>query len=118
MGAFAASTVTLVTPLVVVAVVGAALFTRARRPSGPQWSRTKGTVLSATVQVGTSGPSPSESPLVFYAYQVNGQVFRNHRVRVQQRPCNASTVIARYPAGSSVIVYYDPADPSNSALEL
>jgi hypothetical protein len=117
-GAFAASTITLVTPFVVVAVVGAALFTRARRPSVPEWSRTKGTVLSATLQVGAGGPSPSESPLVFYAYQVNGEVFRGQRVRLQQRPGNASSVIARYPAGASVVVYYDPSDPANSALEL
>jgi hypothetical protein len=104
--------------IVVVALVGVALITRARRPSAVQWSRTKGTVLSATVQLGTSGPSPMESPLVFYTYQVNGEAFRGHRVRLQQRPGAASSIIARYPAGSSVVVYYDPLDPSNSALEL
>ncbi len=104
--------------IVVVALVGVALIVRARRPSAVQWSRTKGTVLSATVQVGTSGPSPVESPLVFYTYQVNGEAFRGHRVRMQRRPGAASSVVARYPAGSSVVVYYDPSNPANSALEL
>jgi hypothetical protein len=121
MGAFTASTVTLVTPLLVVMVVGAALLVHARRPSSPgssPWARTMGTVLSATVQVGTAGSSRSELPLVFYAYQVNGEVFQGHRVRRANGVCNASTTIARYPAGSSVVVWYDPSDPANSALEL
>jgi hypothetical protein len=116
--AFAASTVTLVMPLVALAAAGVALIARARRTSEVQWARTKGTVLSATVQVGTSGPSPVESPLVFYTYQVNGEAFRGQRVRLQQRQCAASSIIARYPPGSAVVVYYDPSDPSNSALEL
>jgi hypothetical protein len=77
-----------------------------------------GTVLSATVQVGTAGSPRSELPLVFYAYQVNGEVFQGHRVRRANGVCNASTTIARYPAGSSVVVWYDPTDPGNSALEL
>ena len=118
MGAFTASTVTLVAPLLVSAVVGAALWMRAHRDPSDHWKRTKGTVLSATVQVGNAGAPRQESPLVLYAYQVNGEVFRGHRVRMKNGSCNASTTIARYPAGTAVVVFYDPADPRNSALEL
>jgi Protein of unknown function (DUF3592) len=121
MGAFTASTVTIAV-LLMLAIVVTALVVRARRPAGAvaarPWVRTSGTVLSATVQVGTAGSTRSQLPLVFYAYQVDGEVFQGHRVRRTNGACNASTTIARYPAGSSVVVWYDPTDPANSALEL
>jgi Protein of unknown function (DUF3592) len=118
MAAGIASTVTVVAPFMVLVVIAAAVIVRARRQPAGGWHRTQGTVLSSTVQMGAAGPSPGEAPLVLYAYQVNGTVFRGHRVRTKRGPCNASSVIARYPAGASVVVYYDPTDPANSALEL
>lgn len=81
------------------------------------WPHTRGTVLSATVQVNHTHRSRHEAPLVVYAYQVNGEMFQGHRVRTNGAPDNASATLARYPAGASVIVYYDPEDPANSALE-
>lgn len=102
------------------AVLSRARSWRAPAPE-PRWSRTMGTVLSATVQVGGGGTGPSgrsEHPLVLYAYQVDGEVFRGERVR-RTGPCRDVTgTIDRYPAGSSVVVWYDPANPGNSALEL
>lgn len=114
-----ASVVTLVA--VLCAVVGASLL-RVRRGSPVRslagaWPQTRGTILSATVQVNHSGQSRNEAPLVLYGYQVNGQMFQGHRVRVSGQCVNASETLARYPPGSSVVVYYDPSDPSISALE-
>ncbi len=122
MGAIDTSTITVVAPLLIVGLVGASLLVRARRATSirsvaSQWPRTMGTVLSSTVQVGHGGGSRNEQPLVYYAYQVNGEVFQGHRVRVGRIPSSASSTIARYPAGSPVVVYYDPSDPRNSALE-
>ena len=85
-----------------------------------------GTVLSATVQVSHHGNSRQEAPLVLYAYQVDGQVFQGHRVRAGDEfgrvrtagtESSASNTVARYPSGSCVVVYFDPANPANSALE-
>lgn len=112
-----ASVVTVVALLC--AVVGVSLL-RQRRGSPARslvWPHTRGTILSATVQVNHSGQSRHEAPLVLYAYQVNGQMFQGHRVRAVGSCHNASETLARYPPGSSVIVYYDPSDPSISALE-
>lgn len=84
-----------------------ARFSRSRRP---EWSRsTHGTVISSTVQL------PSRVPLVLYTYCVNGTTFRGSRVGVEV--ADAESTVARYPAGSAVVVYYDPRDPSESILE-
>ena len=91
---------------------------RSRATRAPTWERTMGTVLSSTVQVGNNGHGRAEAPLVLYAFQVGDQVFQGHRVRAEGACGAASEVVARYPAGANVVVYYDPAHPDHSALEL
>ena len=131
MGGYDTSIIVTVLPLLVVACVGLYIASRLRkgaaaRSSAGAWPHTNGTVLSATVQVSHHGSSRQEAPLVLYAYQVNGQVFQGHRVRACDEfgrsrtsgtESSASNTVARYPSGAPVIVYYDPANPANSALE-
>ena len=121
MGGIDTSSASFVAPLVAAAVLGVSLFARSRRLDSPRslaadWPHTSGTVLSATVQVSQKGAGRGETPLVLYAYQVGGEVFQGNRVRVGGT-VNASGTVARYPAGACVTVYYDPANPANSALE-
>ena len=118
-------------PVAVLGSVGAFFTARFRRISSPRslavtWPQTMGTVLSATVQVARRGSIRQEAPLVLYAYQVDGQVFQGHRVRATGNPgrarladadSSASSTVARYPSGAPVVVYYDPTNPANSALE-
>jgi len=104
------------------AAFGTLRLLRGRRADGPAlrqaaWPYTRGTVLSATVQMSHTSRARHQSPLVLYAYQVDGRMFQGHRVRLTGLSATASEVIARYPAGASVVVYYDPTDPANSALE-
>ena len=110
----------------VVAVVTAAVAivaarTRRHRREGVRapatWTTTKGTVLSSTVQVGRRAGDALETPLVLYAYQVGNRVFQGSTVRIARGEASASRLAARYPAGTSVVVAYDPADPSNSTLD-
>ena len=110
----------------VVAVVTAAVAivaarTRRHRREGVRapatWTTTKGTVLSSTVQVGRRAGDALETPLVLYAYQVGNRVFQGSTVRIARGEASASRLAAWYPAGTSVVVAYDPADPSNSTLE-
>lgn len=93
-------------------VLGRARWWRA--PSN-EWASVTGTVLSATVQVGTSGSTRTEQPLVFYAYQVDGSRYQGQRVHYS---CDPGAVVSRCSAGSPVTVFYDPADPANSTLRL
>ena len=131
MGGFDTSIITMVAPLLVIVGVGGYVVSRMRRSAAARslavgWPHTMGTVLSATVQVSHRGNSRQEAPLVLYAYQVNGEVFQGHRVRVGDEfgrtrvagtESSASHTVARYASGTSVIVYYDPTNPSCSALE-
>ncbi|MDO8389679.1 MAG: DUF3592 domain-containing protein [Actinomycetota bacterium] len=115
------SSASIVAPIVVVAVLGVSLLARSRRPAASRsvaadWPHTSGTVLSATVQVSQKGAVRQATPLVLYAYQVGGEVFQGNRVCVRGA-ADASGALARYPAGACVTVYYDPANPANSALE-
>jgi Protein of unknown function (DUF3592) len=55
---------------------------------------------------------------VYYAYQVDGQRFQGSRLRFTGEPMPANAVVDHCPAGSAVRVFYDPADPGNSTLEL
>lgn len=89
---------------------------RGRRRSVSEWSSTRGTVLSSTVQV-ANGASRRGSPLVLYSYQVGGAEFQGSRVRLGAQLDEADVIVGRYPAGACVEVYYDPADPTFAVLE-
>lgn len=131
MGGFDTSIIFTLTPLLVAACVGVWIAMRLRKGSSARslavsWPHTMGTVISATVQVSHHANSRQEAPLVLYAYQVQGEVFQGSRVRVGDEfgrvrtagtESSASNTVARYPAGACVIVYYDPTNPANSALE-
>lgn len=131
MGGFEMSSLATALPVAVLASVGAFFAARFRRSSTQRslavaWPQTMGTVLSATVQVAQRGNTRQAAPLVLYAYQVDGQVFQGHRVRASDEAgrarlpdavTSASTTVARYPSGAPVVVYYDPTNPANSALE-
>ncbi len=126
-----ASMLTFAAPMVVLGAVGISLGLRTRRARSVRslaagWPITRGTVMSATVQVSHNGGSRHEAPLVLYTYQVNGQVYQGQRVRVGDEygrtrvngaASSAANTVARYPAGSCVEVFYDPTNPARSALE-
>ncbi len=131
MGGFDTHILATALPVAAVASMGTFFTARFRKGSPSRsravaWPQTMGTVLSATVQVAQRGTTRQEAPLVLYAYQVDGQMFQGQRVRVTDDPgrvhlahtdSSASNTVARYPSGAPVVVYYDPANPANSALE-
>ncbi len=93
------------------------LALRSRRSPAASWPEVRGTVLSATVQVSSQGNARHETPLVLYTYRVGNREFQGNRVHAGAPTRQATDVVARYPAGSCVQVFYDPADPTRSALE-
>ncbi len=126
MGAIDTSRWPVVAALVV--LVGASLALRGARRShsgagATTWPVTRGTILSSSIQVLRTGTSRREVPLVRYSYQVGLQMYQGSRIRADDEVHDASSggrareVLTRYPVGSSVQVFYDPADPARSALE-
>ena len=88
------------------------------------WPQTVGRVLSSGVQIhshssGRGGRIHSPYPYVVYRYQVNGQEFQNKRMHFGNviGGLGATRSAARYPAGMTVPVFYNPQNPNEAVLE-
>jgi hypothetical protein len=116
--------------LPVIIVVGLALLlyrqnqkSNAARQAAQTWQVANGTVLTSTIQVRRTGKSRSEIPVIVYQYEVAGKMFQNQTIRAGEKyftvrvAGQTQATVARYPAGASVSVYYNPANPAESALE-
>jgi len=114
----------------VVFLIGFGIFTyrrsqqgKATKEAAQAWSSAMGTVLSSSVESRRSGNSTSTYPVVIYQYQVNGQVHQGQTIKAGEQFFSvrvigeAQATSARYPVGAQVMVYYNPANPKESALE-
>lgn len=91
------------------------------------WPTTGGKVLTAEVSKRTSRDrkrktiSTYYAPNVRYSYMVAGQSYESTVIRFGSLESasskKAEEVIARYPAGTTVVVRHHPADPSRATLE-
>lgn len=90
------------------------------------WPSTSGTVVRSFVEVSGGGGDSAVShfPRVIYEYEVGGTTYRSSQLRAGDQFARKSAgshmaameVTDRYPEGSSVTVYYNPANPGESAL--
>ena len=96
---------------------------KAAKAAAQSWPGTMGTVLISTVQSRRTGRSHSTYAVVVYQYQVNAQAYQGQTIRAgEQFPTvriigQAQETVNRYPVGAQVMVYYNPANPQESALE-
>lgn len=95
--------------------------TRARAKASAGWPKVTGTVTAARVEHRRRSKGGSRFvPTLQYTYDVGGQRHTGTRLafadteRVTEAA--AQQVIAPYPVGGAVAVFYDPADPSVSTL--
>ncbi len=116
--------------LPVLVVIGLSLYlyhrytkSKAARETAQSWPATSGTILTSTFHVRRTGRSRSEIPVVVYQYEVGGKMFQSQTIKAGEKffrvqvTGQARATVARYPVGASVTVYYDPANPAESALE-
>jgi Protein of unknown function (DUF3592) len=92
--------------------------------AGKTWARTVGEVIESEVEVAGSHSSdevPDCAPRVRYRYSVAEKSYEGDHVRFGGQPDTtrmlAEQIIAKYPAGRKVEVFYDPGHPDNAALE-
>ena len=115
--------------IIVFAIIGIVLYRRMQKSSAEEkaaqsWPTTNGTILSSSLQwrSGAHG-TQSQEAVVIYQYQVSGQIYQGRTVRAGEQfltvrvPGQAQAIVSRYPAGAQVTVYYNPANPSDAALE-
>lgn len=88
------------------------------------WPTTDGVVELAEIQRSDRRDSEGRyrySPQVKYRYQVNGTTFKNDRIGPLEMAFTSEAdtrrVIAGYPSGKTVQVYYSSSDPSRALLE-
>ena len=100
---------------------------RKQAGASQSWPSTIGQITEAHVNRSTSTDSEGDtsysySPAVLYTYQVAGQTHSGKNITFgfttgYGNSSKAEAVIARYPIGSQVTVYYDPANPGEAVLE-
>ena len=86
------------------------------------WAAIGGRILSSTiVQQATLRGEVRYDARVVYEYRVGTAVLHGTRLAAADqsvpRPSDAHSIVNRYPAGTSVTVYYNPAVPSESVVE-
>ena len=95
-------------------------FMRRKMAAVSQWPSVMGTVMMSQIEWRSSSESGSTAyPVVQYSYQVNGQAYQGYKLAPgpEVGGTGANKVVARYPAGAQVMVFYNPQNPSEAVLE-
>jgi hypothetical protein len=92
-----------------------------------RWPTTQGTVRSARIVIDTMGSFLSRATAaagrsrqlrVEYDYSVNGHSLRGARIRLPGTSRQRAGVDSlAYPVGATVVVHYDPREPSSAVLD-
>ena len=94
-----------------------------------RWPATTGTVTASRVESRRNAPGDlaynfndtemTNEPFVEYKYEVGGKTYRCSRLSIAEKTPGSERerILARYPVGAAVTVYYDPKDPSRALLE-
>jgi hypothetical protein len=96
------------------------LFMRRRMATVSQWPSTMGTVLMSRIEQRSSSEGGyTNYPVVQYSYQIGGQPYQSYKLAPgpEVGGTGAGKVVARYPAGVQVMVFYNPQNPSEAVLE-
>jgi len=92
------------------------------------WPAAAGQILLSHVEARHAPSSTSEDadsnayyPVLQYQFPAGPYLYRGHRIAFSERGYSsadrAAKALAAYPAGQSVWVYYNPANPNESVLE-
>ena len=85
-----------------------------------QWPSTMGNVMMSTIEQRSSSEGGyTDYPVVQYSYQVGGQAYQSYKLAPgpEVGGTGAGKVVARYPAGAQLMVFYNPRNPYDEVLE-
>jgi hypothetical protein len=101
-------------------LLGVGLYQRSRMRASQDWLQTVGTIRKADIVVRSDQESTGYAVSVEYEYTAGGARYTGKRIgfsrRQYARKRRAEAELARYPAGSGVVVYFDPQKPSDAVL--
>ncbi len=94
-------------------------FMRRKMVAVSQWPSTMGAVQMSTIERRSSEDGYTDYPVVQYSYQVGGQTYQSLKLAPgpEVGGSGARKVVAKYPAGAQVMVFYNPQNPSEAVLE-
>jgi hypothetical protein len=95
-------------------------FMRRRMAAVSQWPSTMGTVNTSYLERRSSSEGGyTNYPVVQYSYQVGGQAYQGMKIAPgpEVGGTGAGKVVARYPSGAQVMIFYNPQNPSDAVLE-
>jgi hypothetical protein len=101
--------------------LGIIFFMRRRMAAVSQWPSTMGAVNASYLERrhSSSESGSTNYPVVQYSYQVGEQAYQGMKIAPgpEVGGTGAGKVVARYPAGAQVMVFYNPQNPSDAVLE-
>lgn len=113
--------------LVAVAVTGAGLLwwgasARRKARAAQAWQTVKAQVIeSRPVRVRYGTGRPHFAPRLVYRYELNGHTYQGGRLRLVPQgsfdELEIGAMLVPYPAGATIAVRIDPADPAYSVVE-
>jgi hypothetical protein len=94
-------------------------FTRRKMAIVSKWPSTMGNVVMSRIDRRSSSDGTTDYPVVHYSYQVSGQPYQGSKIApgMEVGGTGAGKVVARYPSGAQVMVFYNPQNPSEAVLE-
>jgi hypothetical protein len=101
----------------IIAVAAAVKIGEAKRAA--TWTKASGRVTRSELATETRYDKQVQVPRIEYEYKVGFHTLVGKRVNFAEliAGAQAKEALARYPVGTSVPVYYDPADPSKAVIE-
>lgn len=103
-----------------------AIRMRLKTAQAHKWPTVTGTIVSSELESETDRhdgkPMTMYGAAIRYSYQVGGKSYESDSIQLggtseTSRPGEFERMVARYPKGKSVKVYYDPDDPATATLE-
>jgi hypothetical protein len=84
-----------------------------------QWPATIGSIIASYLDRRFTGKSRTNYPVVHYVDQVSRQQYQGRKIAPgpEVGGSGAEKVVARYPVGARVMVFYNPQDPADAVLE-
>jgi hypothetical protein len=99
---------------------GIIIYLRNAANAVKNWPSVLGKVTTSRVSYETTDKT-NATPFVTYTYDVDGKTYKEGSISPGDLTIadteNAEKVVARYPRGSVVTVYYNPKNPSQAVLE-
>lgn len=102
-------------------MAGIIIYLRIAANAVKDWPSVQGKVTGSRVSYNSSYSKTGAVPYVTYVYEVNGKTYKEGHlfpgIFTVSGETSAKEVVARYPRGAEVTVYYNPKKPAEAYLE-